>query len=228
MNDEPLNIVCVLKSGGDFNADHVLRLKSMVDRYLTIPHRFICLTDILFNSEDPSIHQELNRGLEAIPLKHGWPGWWSKMEIFRPDICSGKRIYLDLDVVIIKNINDLDLLEGNFFLENKALHDYGINSSVMLFDSNMCILYRYMIANPGRNIKYHIGDQQLIIDLMEMHYIKNYEYFDFYIPGEIVSYKREWKNEKVDKNIARIVYFHGKPRPWECDDEFLLGKYNRV
>jgi hypothetical protein len=73
----------------------------MVARNLTLPHRFICITD-----------EELDiPGIETVPMdwsKH-WPGTCGvKLMLWRPDIGSvlGPRIfYLDLDVVITANID---------------------------------------------------------------------------------------------------------------------------
>jgi len=50
-----VNVVC-LKWGIKYDREYVNRLYSMVERNLTIPHRFICVTD------DP---RELNPAIET-------------------------------------------------------------------------------------------------------------------------------------------------------------------
>lgn len=45
-----------------------------------------------------------------IPLHHDWPGWWSKIELFRPDLPfdEGERLlYLDLDTLIIRGLEEI-------------------------------------------------------------------------------------------------------------------------
>ncbi|KKL89028.1 hypothetical protein LCGC14_1918760, partial [marine sediment metagenome] len=47
------------------------------------------------------------KGVTVIKLKHNWPGWWSKIELFRPDLSSDNTtIYFDLDVLILKDISE--------------------------------------------------------------------------------------------------------------------------
>lgn len=89
-----LTIACVLKSGGDFDAEYVERLRDGVSKNLGKPHRFVCFSDV-------------SVPCDRIPLKHDLPGWWSKMELFRHDIGLEDVFYLDLDTVIIGDLNPL-------------------------------------------------------------------------------------------------------------------------
>ena len=41
--------------------------------------------------------------IATIPLKHNWIGWWSKVELFRPNLFNGSVFYPDLDIIICKN-----------------------------------------------------------------------------------------------------------------------------
>ena len=67
-----LTVVCVLWVGRysverTFNGEWVRRLRSMVERNLTMPHRFVCLSNVHID------------GVERIPLTEGWPAWWAKI-----------------------------------------------------------------------------------------------------------------------------------------------------
>ncbi len=43
-----------------------------------------------------------------IPLIKGWPGWWSKIELFRPSLpVSGRILYFDLDTILIGGLEEL-------------------------------------------------------------------------------------------------------------------------
>lgn len=85
----PLTVVCVLKSGGEYGPRYVEAMRNMVGRHLTLPHKFICFSD-------------MGEGLGFQPLKYGMPGWWSKLELFQ---VKGPVLYFDLDTVILGNID---------------------------------------------------------------------------------------------------------------------------
>jgi hypothetical protein len=68
----------------------------MVARNLSIPHEFVCLTNVNID------------GVHTIPLRHRWPGWWSKIELFGPALRSADRVmYLDLDVLITGSLDEM-------------------------------------------------------------------------------------------------------------------------
>ena len=90
-----LQVILVLKSGGDFNPDHVTRLLTQIEKHLTVPHKVFCLTDY------PGIS---SGAIEGIPLLDNLPGWWSKIEIFRT---FTNALYFDLDTTILGDINFL-------------------------------------------------------------------------------------------------------------------------
>lgn len=83
-----LTAVTVLKLGGCYSPIWVDRLVRQIKEHIR-PDRIVCLTDMDVKS------------CEVIPLKHGWPGWHSKLELFRPDILSGPTVYLDLDSAVL-------------------------------------------------------------------------------------------------------------------------------
>jgi len=55
-------VICVLRSGGQYDAEWVRKLRDGVKRNLARPHRFVCLSDV-------------DVPCERIPLQHDWPGW---------------------------------------------------------------------------------------------------------------------------------------------------------
>jgi hypothetical protein len=100
LKTDRLIVACVLHDkafrGRHYSAEWVLRLRAMVARNLTVPHLFVCLS----NAYVP--------GVERISLKHDWPGWWSKIELFGPSFKSeGRVFYLDLDVIINGNLDEM-------------------------------------------------------------------------------------------------------------------------
>lgn len=89
-------IYCVFKKGGCYTPLYVERLKKAVENNTTLPIEFICLTD------DPDIDF-----CKTIALKYNYPGWWSKIELFRSDLQQKPALYLDLDTIVCGNIDQL-------------------------------------------------------------------------------------------------------------------------
>jgi hypothetical protein len=86
-------IFTVLRSGGDFRPEHVRALHRQAQHQaLGVP--FTCLSDVPIE------------GVNCIPLKYDWPGWFAKMELFRPDI-AGDFLCTDLDNVFLGPLGDI-------------------------------------------------------------------------------------------------------------------------
>lgn len=203
MNLPELSVVCVLKSGGDYDAEYVRKLRDGVAKHLTLPHRFICLSDV-------------DVPCERIPLKHGWKGWWSKLELFRPDVVRGKTLYLDLDTVITGNLDAVATIPYDFAMLNIRAKDVKIgNSGAMWFGKPQPHVYRRFVEKPDYWIDFHVkhaenrymGDQAFISDCFD-HIPKLHQA----LPGFFQSYKYDRLQDKVPPECA-VVCFGGPPRP---------------
>lgn len=80
-------VLTVLRSGGEYGPEHVQAIKRQVEKWGLEGTRVVCLTD----TDVP--------GVECIPLREDWPGWWSKLELFAADL-GDDFLYTDLDNVI--------------------------------------------------------------------------------------------------------------------------------
>ena len=89
-----VKVVCVLKSGGDYDWEYVSRLCRGVKEHLTLKHEFFCVTDM------PNKYSFIRQ----VPLEKGWGGSWAKIEVFR---AKGEVLYLDLDTVLSGNIDHI-------------------------------------------------------------------------------------------------------------------------
>ena len=97
------NYILCLKHGTKYSADYVNTLYRMVKRHCTIDFTFVCLTDDTTG---------INPNIKTIPLPDYLQGWWCKPYMFSPDLgLVGNVLYMDLDVVIAKNIDHLFLYE---------------------------------------------------------------------------------------------------------------------
>ena len=94
------NYVLCLKHGNKYSAEYVNVLRKMTQRNLTVAHEFVCFT------EDPKgIDPDIRiLPLPAVVLK----GWWYKTMLFNPHLpIQGTMLFIDLDVIIFKNIDKL-------------------------------------------------------------------------------------------------------------------------
>jgi hypothetical protein len=91
----------------DYTVDHVHKLQSMLARNLTIPYRFVCITD------DPTGLQ-----CETIPLweKYEAGGCYHRLKVFDPDfhLLGHRFAWIDLDVVITGNVDHIFGIDADF------------------------------------------------------------------------------------------------------------------
>ena len=213
---EKVAIVCVLKSGGDFTAEYVRRLRNMVQKHTTISHDFICFTDIDIDIE----------GCINIPLQNNFPGCWAKVEMFRPKLIKAKRIiYFDLDTVILGSIDDVLSINSDLVALkpwNKKNLDKGMFASGMMsWKNDGTFTYIYSQFNKKLIKEYPSGDQEYMSKKIKE---KGGEFSFFQsLVKDIYSYKRNCRPNKPSN--ARIVCFHGKPRPHECPDRWVKNNW---
>jgi hypothetical protein len=206
---DKIAVVCVLKSGGDFTSGDVVNLKIMLDKNISIPYDFYCLTDLW----------EIDR-FRIIPLEYEFSGWWSKMELFRPDLVDADRIvFFDLDTIIINNIDDLLLQDDNFiglrlFRHAPEKENKYAGSGILSWknDGSFDFLFRqFRYEIHSRKFR---GDQ----DYISWHLCRiasKFKYWQDLVSG-IYSYKRHVRVQGMPED-ARVICFHGTPRPWEVD-----------
>jgi hypothetical protein len=113
-----LTVAC-LKWGTKYSVDYVNILYSMVQRHLSAPHRFVCLTD------DPT-----GIACETLPIVPNLPTWWGKLTLFNHPL-PGRILYLDLDTVIVDGIDGFAAYDGPFCLIKPFYRDRGFASGVM-------------------------------------------------------------------------------------------------
>lgn len=148
LGDDILTVACVYRSGSKlYSRRYVEALLDMVRRNLSLPHRFVCLTD------------DLDVPCERIPLVTAWPGFFSKIELFRPGLFGGSVLYFDLDTVIHSNIDSLArlALEVPFGCVSDPQGGH-MNSSVLSFTIDCSFIFdRFrQVGFLDRNIRSHV------------------------------------------------------------------------
>lgn len=181
-------VATVLRSGGHYAADYVERIKADLEKH-SPGVRLVCLSDC-------------DVPCKRIPLIHNWPGWWSKIELFRPRLFRGHVLYLDLDTVIVGDI--APLFRDRF----TALPDFyrpneGIGSGVMAWRGGMSHLYAEFAKAPDRwmgrcTTRQCWGDQGFI---------------QSHAAAERFGDDAQSAKIQGDRRKARVICFHGQPRP---------------
>ena len=222
-----LNFACVYY-GDKYTFPYVRNLHSMVERNLTIPHRFICFTD---NTVIAQRKEFKNTNIEFRKFKrHDFNGWFNKLQLFSPDSkLEGDTLYMDLDVVIMKNIDSFATIgkSKNFVGMNDFNPTTGLfNSSIMRFNNqyHSKLIWDEYIKRRSEFSSMH-GDQEIISALIKKHE----DTISF--PDEWTqSYKwlnREGKRYHVEKMTyeqdpnAKVCVFHGNPNPAESNQKWV-------
>lgn len=193
---------CVLRSGGSYDLEDVMRLRTGVEKRLG--GRFVCFTD--------AVDTVAAAGIETVPLTVGWPGWWSKLNLFAPAF-AGDLFYLDLDTIIVGPLADLAGI-GRLAIMRDVYRPYGLQSSVMVIpQAEKAAVWERFIANPDAHMDCHrVGGDQTFLETL---WLDRATRFQDALPGQIVSYKADRVWERGVPDGARAVVFHGRPRPRE-------------
>lgn len=157
-----MNVICLYWVGNfrgrDFCLKDVERLYQIVKE--KIDCEFFCLT----NTEE-----KLSEGINRIPLLHNWPGWWSKIELHRPDLpLSGRTLYIDLDSYVVGDLSRLFTCSGNLVMfSSRAREGQGVvrryQAGVMVFDpGSTSIVYHRFKKNPAYFMNQYRSDQDVI------------------------------------------------------------------
>lgn len=217
------NVICI-KWGTKFGADYVNSLFKMVERNLTLPHRFVCFTD---NAEG------LDERIEVRPLPElndeGLPDKaWKKLGLFTDQLADleGDALFLDLDVVIKDNIDAFFEVPGDFvIIKDWDFPDDIIgNSSVFRFKVKQ---HKDIIENfykEGMDIRKRYKNEQAFLSY-QMHNKGILSYWD---KSWCVSFKRNCLRpfplnffQEPKEPDCKIVVFHGRPNPEQAFNGFM-------
>ncbi|WP_117189968.1 glycosyltransferase family protein [Rhizobium terrae] len=226
-----VTIVCI-KWGDKFAASHVNALYAGVLRNMEEPFDFVCLTDD---------GRGLVRSIEVQPIpdlglsERGWQrGCWPKLAVFAPWLFPPFEpvLFLDLDILIQGSLAPfIDVVrkrrqlviqrEWNpdlwSFLPHGLRPDRGAQSSIFgFYPIELEYIYRDFMARRDEIVASFRNDQTYLTEVAARR--------SYWPPEFCVSFKRActryypfnlvFRTIKQPKK-AKVVVFHGKPRPWE-------------
>lgn len=184
-----------LKWGTKYTAEHVNALARRVAKHSDAP--FMCWTD---NAD----------GVEC----ETWPlpglalrGWWWKVWLF-----SLKKpfLFLDLDVVPIGDLSPLVDSPGALSII-KDPWQAGFNSSVFRTDGSLSRVWDAF--RPDKDARRLHGDQDWITEQVPDAALWPADWCR--------SYKAHLRSTKAPGPDCRIVYFHGRPKPWDVSHDWM-------
>ena len=226
------NFVCV-RTGNKYGTMYVDKLYNMVTRHSN---------DIKFNVITDS-KKDWRPEINQIVVSPLFPTWWNKIHMFRDDIgLEGRVLFMDLDIVVIRNIDHLWDFEGDAFViiqdfNRCRIPNYHVrNSSVMKFNAGQEVhVWKKFLNDPQKIISQFRGDQDYMTSLFRQSpiwprdWIMSYKWEIGLEPGEK---KRSPHDKFVPEKFHKVKYglpsecavivMHGKPNPAEVEKDPLI------
>lgn len=208
-----MQVVTVLRSGGDFLPRHVQALRRAVFENSPPGTEFVCLSDTPIP------------GVKTRPLFYNWPGFWAKMELFAPWM-EGDFLYMDLDTVILGPIDD--------FLKPRPLTTFG-GALMWLPQEGRAEVWRLYHENRKTIVQEYGGEDVFLRAVWAGQHTVPRTFVDQVLRDRKMT--RQWSDELpgqvifrkyrgllqpsmlgTSSNNARIVIFSGLPRPWHTKE----------
>lgn len=200
------NIIITCVNWGNYcgrGVEYVNNLFDMIGRNTSeqIAFEFVCFTD------DP---EGLHPRIQARPLPGDMTGWWNKLYLFKHGHFpkDTQIFFFDLDVAITGNISDILAYEGDFALIRDFYHPDRISNAVMSWKADNNYIYDSWQYTEFSELG---TDQTFMEKIFEG---KKPDIFQEMFKGKVVSYKVDCQHGIPQH--ARIVCFHGLPRPHEA------------
>lgn len=219
--DAAVTVACVLRSGGRYTAEWVARLQRGVARHLSLPYRFVCLSDVDVPCERIPLEYDWEVLTADRPTKHDWtvaPRWWSKIELFRPGLFAGKVLYLDLDSLITGSLDPIVAYPHRFTMADDPWpRDVGIGpkcSAVMAWQGDHSIIFDTFAARPDEIAHRYDVDEPRVGRIGDQAFIEDVVCADTFrglLGPVIASYKCD-NLEAAPPKSASVVMFHGVPK----------------
>ena len=238
-----MNYVACIKSGNKYGPDYVNKLFNMVRRNASSDVNFVCFTD---NKND------IDSRIQTFDLPYpGLTGWGNKLALFSGNLpISGTVLFLDLDVVIINNIDDLFKYSPNKFIilqsfaeriNRRGFLSYGrrflnkikgtsiFNSSIFRFETkNNYMIWEKYLKSKAEIENNFPTDQEWISECVR-HNAGIWPYvwcmsYKWEIAGDFDKNQPPFYKPRT-KNIpphCKIIVFHGKPDPEDVMEDSII------
>lgn len=189
---------CALKLGGDFGPEHVQWLARQVPG-------LVCISDAPV------------AGVPTIKPEIDLPGWWIKMNAFSPNVVQGDILLIDLDTVILSMP---PMPHETTVLQDFTRPDLMGSGFMFVTAADRARVWTEWIKDPDAHMRRcqrwpKLGDQGFLMDIIGSSAAR----WQDSMPG-IYSYKVDRIGARPPEN-ARVICFHGKPRPWQVSHPWV-------
>lgn len=203
-------IATVLKSGGEYHPEHVQRLHA---QFYGLPS--VCLSDVVVP------------GVETLPLRNNWPGWFAKMEIFNPDLIQEDILYFDLDTLITGNPEPY-LHDDRFRMLSDFYHPEKPASGMMFIpQGEKTFIWKAWAAHPQKWMGEYRGDQDVLEAICGRdvaRFSDNVKSYKVHVaaPGMPGWHPRRSQGNGCLPPDTDVLCFHGYPRPWDLGHKAIV------
>jgi len=229
-NPAIIDCACVIHGNG-YDWQYVERLYNMLCRVFPAGIRMHVYTE-----HDRSVPPHMIKHiLSDLGVSGPKRSWWYKIQLFNPEHFAGNMLYLDLDVVIARELDFVRSLPTDYFW---AIRDFKylqkgnpntINSSMMWFNVERFgwVWKQFNAVDFKTTIKSYPGDQDYISAVIDINQRRFFDtkFFESYrwqcLDGGFDFFKRKHLRSGSGVKIAAdtaLVVFHGKPKPHEVQD----------
>jgi hypothetical protein len=199
------NVVLIYKKGGDFRISDVVLLATNLAKRSDV--HVYCFTDAIIQSYELI-------DLTLIPLPTAWDGWWSKLNLFSPELENLRPfLFMDLDTAVVGSIDSLVVeIDQTKLITLEDFYRKGVLASGVMWipkdSEKVKKVWENWIVNPKANISRFKGDMQFIGSIIAAD-----EFFQNFTL-KIGSFKpiagKGWLKElPAEKSV---ICFHGQPR----------------
>lgn len=221
----PVDCACVIV-GDAYHWGYVDRLYSMLSRNLSRPVRLHVYTESTRAVPDPYVkHSLIPWKFADLPRRR----WWYKMQLFNSGQHAGPLLYMDLDVVIIKNIDWIVESSTEYFWGIRDFKylwrptSYSLNSSVMWWDTrSFDSVWQQFVQQPQLTVDQHRGDQDFIntaiapkkLRLFDQDKVQSWRW-QVHDGGLAFPSKKPLSpgSGACVSDTASVLVFHGDPKP---------------
>jgi len=211
-----INFICVCVE--HYPMMYARKLISRLKSISNLPFAYYCLTD------RPEEIQDIATPLVTNPLSKGW---WNKIDLYGPNMPEGWCLYMDVDVVVIKNFDEeiLWAISQNRTMAcvSDAINWMGVrfNSSFMIFQSGSLHHVYDAYQKQIDQLKNRPGGDQVWAGP----FMRDVLYIDDTYPNlkrnlKFHLAKRVWNELVVPSSLdasIKIVDCSGRPKPHELE-----------
>ena len=209
----------IAHSMGIYDESWVDKLYRGVARNYNGHFDFVCLADQNYKFTENIKLIRFDRSVDEY-------GWMSLMELYRPDLCSGRRLTIGLDTIITGSLDDIfdwDLGDHKIGVCQDPYWPQEICNAITISEPSFSKeFWEYWINNEEevmKNCDLFPGSPSEMIVLRSLY--GNSPRVDTIFKGRILSYKAHIRDHWDRLANTSIVYFHGSPKPHQVNEEWV-------